>query len=68
MHKVAAGVMVGPGTPVRIRSLDFSEDGRFPAVIEIRLSDGYMFAISATDDEARQLAVDLLKRAEEECR
>lgn len=42
-------------TPSKPRSLDFSEDGRFPAMVRIELGSGYKFAAALTDDEAQKL-------------
>jgi len=45
-----------------IKSLDFSDDGRFPAVVEVRLGSGHKFACAATDEEAQRI-IDLCTEA-----
>lgn len=42
--------------------MDFSDDGRFPATIEVVLGNGYRYKQSATDDEARALIAELGER------
>ncbi len=42
-------------TPLRPHGMDFSDDQRYPAVVEVCLGNGYRYKTAATDEQAKRI-------------